>query len=169
MGRPATPDEHAAQCFINAPSIGLKVTFQFMPDEISDSKSANYSDTEIIGRSHPIKGYSSSGARTLSFTLQFYMTDKSQNPLVTATALKSLCYPQYAGSVYPPPPVQVKIGPNIGMWGVLTQCDITYRAPWDPNVQPMMAEVALSFSETGIRAWDTLEIQSFQDVVYLGP
>ena len=169
MGKPATPDEHAEQCYIYAPSIDMKLTFQFMPEEISDSKGANYTETEIVGRSHPIQGYSSSGARTLSFTLQFYQMDADDDPLAMAVDLKSLCYPQYAGSVFPPPPVHVRIGTGIGIWAIMTQCDITYKAPWNANAQPMFVEVSVSFAETGIRAWDVGEIRAFSDTVYLGP
>ena len=169
MGRPATPDRHAGACFIHAPSIGLKLHFQFMPDEISDSKGANFSDTEIIGRSHPIKGYSSSGARLLSFTLQFYQMASDDDIMQRVTDLKSLCYPHYAGSVFPPPPVHVVVGYKIGMWAVLTQCDITYKPPWNNDTDPMFIEVSLSFSEVGLRAWDLNEIRAFEDTVYLGP
>jgi len=137
-----------------------------MPEDVSDSKSSNYNETEIMARSMPLQGYSSSGARQLSFTLQFYSTD-TFDPLDVTIKLRALCYAQYTNTVAPPPVCIVGIG-KIKMRGVMTQCDITYKHPWDVNVKtPMFAEASVTFAETNEVPWSYTEVAAGADMVNL--
>ena len=47
-----------SDCYVNIS--GYKIPMYILPD-ISDGKSAEYSDTPVIGRSTPIKTFSNSG------------------------------------------------------------------------------------------------------------
>jgi len=139
---------------------GNTIKFQFMPEDVSDSKSANYNETEIMARSMPLMGWSSSGARQLSFTLQFYKT-ASYEPLDTCNELRALCYGNYNGQVAPPPVCIVQIG-RVRMKGVMTQCDITYKHPWwtaAGEEKPMYSEVSVTFAEVHETPW------SYKDVI----
>lgn len=148
------------------PMGGTTIKFQFMPEDISDNKSANYNETEILARSHPLMGYSSSGARQLSFTLQFYKTG-TFDPLDVTLKLRALCYAQYADNVSPPPVCIVAIG-KIKMKGVMMNCDITYKHPWDVDEDsPMYAEVSLTFSEVNEVPWSYAEVAAGLDMVSL--
>ena len=112
-------------CYINIS--GYKIPMYILPD-ISDGKSAEYSDTPVIGRSTPIKTFSNSGIRTISWTAQFMITQKnpydnavlsSENPdreirsqtaetnLFYLRLIQSAVYPRSGGSAapYAPPPV----------------------------------------------------------------
>lgn len=136
------------------------IPFQFMPNSISDNKSANYNETPIIARSVPIKSYSHSSSRIISFTLEFFTSPeqgtKLLSPLLLKTridALKALVYPDYGAFITKPPPrCIVHIGAQVAFLGVCKSVNVTYsnKAPWDlnPVVLSHHAKVALSFEET---------------------
>lgn len=83
--------------------------------EISDTKSASYSDETVIGRSFPIKTYSQSDNRSISIQLHYFVTqqkDVSKN-LNDLHAIQSALYPREgdAGTPFVPPPVcKIKCG-----------------------------------------------------------
>jgi len=157
-------DQHAAKSYIKY-SGGI-IRFQIMPEEVRDSKSANYVNTDIVGRSHPIKGYSSSGPRTLSFSIKFYKFKEEDNPLQEANRLRALLYPDYSSGIFPPPLCQVKIG-QIKMQGVAISADISYRYPWDESVSPIFVEVSLTFEETGRKPFSFQEVMNGSDMSYV--
>lgn len=135
------------------------IPFQFMPDSISDNKQANYNDVNIIARSVPVKSYSHSSARQISFTLDFFTAPeagmKVVNPLIIKNridALKALVYPEYSTfSIKPPPRCIVHIGAQLSFLGVCRSVNVTYsnQSPWDlqPVVLAHHAKVALTFEE----------------------
>ena len=59
-----------------------RLTFQFMPEEISDSVTPNWEQIDILGRSEPFQAYSNTSAREFSFDLEFYAVGSgmSQTP-----------------------------------------------------------------------------------------
>lgn len=150
------------------------IHFQSMPTEISDSKLANWTPTTILGRSEPIQGYSDSGPRTVSFSLEFAASvdqgDQSvplvkldepgtnvefspTNYVLEAVAwLQSLVYPDYddtvSGLVKPPPVCVLIIGELIRMRCICKDVNVSWRGPWEPSsLTPMFATVALNFDE----------------------
>src|ERR1035437_5083330 len=87
------------------------IPFQFMPDTIRDSKVAVYNDIAIVGRSSPVKNYSHSGARMISFTLQFFVYPEAGMDNLDTAALTQkialfvfLVFPNYDGFIIKPPP-----------------------------------------------------------------
>lgn len=94
-------------CYISIPGYG-KITMRTLPD-ISDSKSASYSDEPVIGRSFPMKTYSHSENRAISWTAYFLVCEKSdiQKNIKEMRAIQSAVYPRKGGSgaPYAPPPV----------------------------------------------------------------
>ncbi len=143
--------------------IGLPVKdvipFQFMPDSIGDSKSAIYNDVNIIARSMPVKNYSHSAARMISFTLDFFTSPeqgtRAISPLLLKTridACRALLYPDYGFfSIKPPPRCIVHIGAQVAFLGVCKSVNVSYsnQSPWDlqPVVLAHHAKVALTFEE----------------------
>ena len=112
-------------CYINIS--GYEIPMYILPD-ISDGKSAEYSDTPVIGRSTPIKTFSNSGIRTISWTAYFMITQENMNDnaimdsfsparsirsqtaetnLFYLRLVQSAVYPRSGGSAapYAPPPV----------------------------------------------------------------
>lgn len=153
---------------------GGELHFQSMPTEISDSKSANWTPTEILGRSEPLQGYANSGPRVISFTLDFANSaDYGDQPVHGPEAntpggntemepteyvlnavhwLQSLVYPDYddevGGLVKPPPVCALVIGELIRSRVICKDVQVTWRGPWEPDsLTPLFATVALTFEE----------------------
>lgn len=129
------------------------IEFQMMPDGISDAKSANYNHIEIVGRSHPVLGYSSSGPRTISFTLIFFGNPSLEDTTTVAKVSKnlkfllSLVYPDYSSGVKPPHRCVLRLGNQVNMICVVSDVNINYRHLWDENGQPVYAEASVTCIE----------------------
>lgn len=86
------------------------IPMKILPD-ISDSKSASYNDEAIIGRSFPMKTFSHSENRAISWTAYFMVCKEEdiQNNLFYLRAIESAVYPRndLGGAPYAPPPVCV--------------------------------------------------------------
>ena len=108
------------KCYIVTPdgTINLKIV-----PEITDSKSANYQNESIIGRSNPVTNYAYSEPRTISTELTFMITtcqDITDN-LTYLRLIESLVYPGAGngGAPYLPPSVcKIKCGKLLGDDGV---------------------------------------------------
>lgn len=102
-----------SECYIDIPG-AMKIILDNLP-EISDTKSASYSDETVIGRSSPIKTYSQSDNRQISMQLHFIISkpaDVTEN-LKKLRAIQSAVYPREGegGSPFIPPPVcKIKCG-----------------------------------------------------------
>ena len=136
------------------------IPFQFMPNSIRDSKNAVYNDIPIIARSVPVKNYSYSGARTISFTLEFFASPEAGpstifSPLIIKTridALRALVYPDYSGFIVKPPPrCIVMVGLQLAFMGICKSVNVNYsnQSPWDlfPVVLAHHATIDLTFEE----------------------
>ena len=135
------------------------IPFQFMPDQLRDSKIAVYNDIAIVGRSSPVKNYSHSGARMISFQLQFFAAPEQGlriiDPIIIKTridALRALVVPDYSGFIIKPPPrCIVNLGLSMAFLGVCKSVNVSYSgaSPWSllPIVLAHHATVDLSFEE----------------------
>lgn len=136
---------------------GGSMKLQFMPDTITDSKRANFTDYVILGRSSPLKGYQNGPSRTIEFTAVFFASPHQENPSPTPGEIKtkvdwlmSLPYPDYSAGIMPPHRCFVQIGENVSLIAVCTAASVTYRKgiPWDLGPGLVHgAEVSLSFEE----------------------
>lgn len=102
-----------ADCYVSIPNFG-KVVFNNLPD-ITDSKSASYSDETVIGRSSPLKTYSQSDNRSISMQIHMFVVEYADIAynLQVLRAFQSAVYPRDGQNVSPfvPPPVcQMKCG-----------------------------------------------------------
>ena len=85
------------------------IPMRIIPD-ISDSKGAQYSDEPIFGRSSPMKTYSHSENRTISWSATFIVC-RELDPLINLSylrAIQSAVYPRVeniGSAPYAPPPV----------------------------------------------------------------
>lgn len=97
--------------FGSSGSSGRKIIANALPD-ISDSKSATYSDENVAGRSSPYKVYGYSSARSISFTFHFYNTTRTDfdTNMANLRALTSCAYPREATDQLPyQPPTVCKL------------------------------------------------------------
>lgn len=127
-------------CWIFIPNWG-KYTLPILP-EISDSKSATYSDEPGIGRSMTMKAYSHSDNRTINMKIHLIVRkqDDVLFNLQVMRGIQSACYPRVDNtgtSPYLPPPIcQIKVGRLLGdnpLCVVLKNYSVNYPSdvPWD--------------------------------------
>lgn len=112
-----------------------RIIFQYMPEAFTESKSVNYQDVDIIGRSEPVLGYRSSGARIFNIVLTLVA---GETPDVVFDVIRPLwlvrswAYPNYTDTKVPNIPARLVF--VVGSWliqqVVLLRYDITYKAPW---------------------------------------
>lgn len=134
-----------------------RVEFQLMPESIGESKSANYDQIPILGRSLPYLGYAHSGARMCSLQMSFHALGSDWTPvwvLAQVRFLESLAYPDYvAGITYPPHRVMLIIGEAIGMTCVVTNVTTNWTGPWAitdaSEAYSHHADVSVDFMEWG--------------------
>lgn len=135
-----------------------RLHFQLMPDTITESKSANYEEIPIIGRSLPLLGYTNSTARQVSLSLSFaaLKRDGEYSPegiLKKVRWLESKVYPHYDGIwVLPPHRLLLVIGKALAMTCVMSSCTTTHMKPWNVagvDARPFRVQVDCSFIEWG--------------------
>lgn len=149
-GGPLVPIEN---CYIDIPynySDGpvlagnpvFRLKMKVLP-EISDSKSANYSDEPLMGRSFPLKTYSHSDNRAISMTIHMIVSepeDLTYN-LRALRAIQSAVYPRHSfgDAPYVPPPVcKIRCGRLLAesdLCVVLKQYTVKFptEVAWDEN------------------------------------
>lgn len=98
------------ECYI---IVGDEIIVMNNLPEISDTKSATYSNEAIMGRSFPLYTYSHSNERTITMQLHFFVVDEEdvQENLDNLRILQSAVYPREGGAIGTPftPPVVCRI------------------------------------------------------------
>jgi hypothetical protein len=145
-----------------------RLEFQMFPEEITDTKNAEWAAVPIIGRAEPYRVYASSGPRSISLTLHFFAsTDQDDtgvpdDVLQAVAFLRSLVYPDLRdGIVIPPPVVLLIIGRTFDLRGIVESYSATYREPWElPDIVPHRAEVQLTIAEVNLIPPTSTQIRS---------
>jgi hypothetical protein len=112
--------------------------FQYFPERISDTKSANYSTREVPGASHPLYTFINGGARIISFDAIFCSDERPEEDIDVLGALQGLVtverrdtvdiaaaiawlrqylYPKYESNIAKNPDLLVVYLPNSGIVG----------------------------------------------------
>lgn len=93
-------------CYIWIVDLGVQINMRILPD-ISDSKGANYADENAIGRSFPIKNYSYSENRSISWTIHMMVCQEGDQDQIMndLRALEACVYPTQDETPYAPPPI----------------------------------------------------------------
>ena len=100
------------------------------PNEFSDSNNGNFSALSILGRSVDHQIYNSS-SRSVSVTLNLHeelCTDYSYIHSLVA-AIESAAYPGYNGGIVQVPTIQLVIGSQFKIRGILQSCSAVWKAP----------------------------------------
>lgn len=152
-------------CYIELPGFG-KVVMNNLPD-LSDSKSASYSDQSIIGRSFPLKTFSHSENRSINWGLHLFVTKQAdiggnlvpnqesiQGNLAIMRVLESCVYPRDSGTGPYTPPLICKLfcGELLSRQGpicaVLKSYSVKFPSDvaWDEaTLTPYKIDIDLSF------------------------
>lgn len=93
-------------CYIACYDLGFQINMKILPD-LSDSKSANYADETAIGRSFPIKNYSYSENRSISWTIHMMVCKEGdqEDMMIDLRNLEACVYPTNDETPYAPPPI----------------------------------------------------------------
>ena len=125
-----------------------------IPEDISDSYSANYGDMNALGRSSPMVDYANGGPREISFSIMLRedKTPAGMDIVDVVNEFKSLAYPEYADVGYVEPPViKFYLGDIFDLRGVCTSVDVNWEGPYGDSKRGRdtfyQAEVSLSFTE----------------------
>ena len=107
---------------IDADTGPQQIEFFILPD-ITDTKSANYQDENIMGRATTVKSYDSSGVRAVSMELHFIALKQAdiQTNLGNLRLLQAAVYPrpgQNQAPYLPPPICQITCGKLLGDNGI---------------------------------------------------
>lgn len=125
---------------------GSQIAIRIIPEEVSDSTSSQWEEVVPRGRSNPIYGYSSSGPRTVSYTIQLHDDYLPDGILTTVNQLRALTYPAYSGGSISPPKCLVRVGGNIKFTGICKEVSVTWQKPLRDGYY-INAEVSLTFDE----------------------
>jgi hypothetical protein len=154
-------------CYIIVPG-AMTIILDNLP-EISDSKSASYSDETVIGRSSPIKTYSQSDNRSISMQLHFVISKPSDvtDNLKKLRAIQSAVYPREGegGSPFVPPPVcKIKCGKLLSDRGELCVILKSYSVKFPTEVS-WVADAQIG-TESNIFTPMKFDVDTTWDVVY---
>lgn len=126
-----------------------KIVVDLIPEEVSDATQGQYDEVVPRGRSNPIYGYSTSGPRTVSFTVQLhddYCPGNHGSIVNYVNRLRALAYPAYNGGSISSPKCLVRVGDMINFTGVCKEVSVTWKKPYRDGFY-LNAEVSLSFDE----------------------
>ena len=155
---PATVLSSEAFCYLIDLETSDRVSFQLMPESFGESKSANYDQIPILGRSLPYLGYANSSSRATSLTMQFHALGDPYTPqwvVQQVRFLESLVYPDYEGGfAYPPHRVMLVMGEAMGMVCVATNVTTGWLGhPWKVSgteAYPFGVDVTIDLLEWGM-------------------
>lgn len=133
-------------CFITNLNTGTVIEFGLLsPDEVSDSNSANFEDISIRGRSSPLKGYDSTGPRSISFSIELAADLCPQGLVQTVRRMQALLYPHQQTVIVQPRCLFV-LGDFLNITGVPQSVDVVWKKPYT-NGMYRFADVSFSMSE----------------------
>ncbi len=138
---------------------GERLMFQFNPSEIVDDKSTAYATVRIPGMSHPRYQFVAGEPRKISFQIKLFKGPVAKN----VAWLRSLCYPEHAGTMLKNAPHKVMLVYGDlypGVVGILKQVKARYLGLFDrDSLLPQQAEVDIAFEEVVDRSIDFSEVR----------
>jgi hypothetical protein len=133
----------------------IEITYFDTEAPIADTSTPNYSDTDVIGRGELYKHWVSTANKEIQIGFQFQVQEEGvralrREVLYPARFIDKLKHPVYdpgAELSYAPPPVLLRFGNLFLIRALVTQADIQWKAPFEPdNMLPHGAEVQTTFT-----------------------
>lgn len=129
------------------------IDFPVYPEEISDSRKANYTTMpDILYQYEPWQLYNSSGPRTNTYLFHFHRDmwtgdhrDGKANELIRYC--ESNCYPEFNGSAVNVPTVTLYIAGSPLIHGVMTQVDTKWDGPIGLDGYYLNCELSITITE----------------------
>lgn len=129
------------------------IDFPVYPEEISDSRKANYTTMpDLLYQYEPWQLYNSSGPRTNTYLFHFHRDmwtgdhrDGKANELVRYC--ESNCYPEFNGSAVNVPTVTLYIAGSPLIHGVMTQVDTKWDGPIGLDGYYLNCELSITITE----------------------
>jgi hypothetical protein len=147
-----------------------RIDFRYTFDSFDDTKSANYGEINVIGRSEPILGYSGSGPRIFNIPLIFAHAGATGagglgiNPYQThweevirpVWLVRSWLYPDYSNPMRPnvPPILLLVMGSWLSQRCVARSASVRYHGPWGRGRGIVKGEFGDNMYETGSIQFD---------------
>lgn len=131
-----------------------RITYVDWESGVQENASPNYADTDVVGRAELYKNWISTSNREITITFKFRVQDAGRaainnEVIYPARFLDKLKYPVYdpgAELQYAPPPVLLRIGELLHVRAVVTNADITWMEPFEPDtLLPHGADVPCTF------------------------
>lgn len=112
-----------------------RIYFKYTFKQFEESKSANYAEINVMGRSEPILGYAGSGPRMFTIPLVFAATEQNfhfSQVIAPVWLIRSWLYPDYNTTQQPqtPPPLLLVMGRWLSQRVVARSATIRYHGPW---------------------------------------
>lgn len=129
------------------------IDFPVYPEEISDSRKANYTTMpDLLYQYEPWQLYNSSGPRTNTYLFYFHRDmwtgdhrDGKANELIRYC--ESNCYPEFNGSAVNVPTVTLYIAGSPLIHGVMTQVDTKWDGPIGLDDYYLNCELSITITE----------------------
>lgn len=112
-----------------------RIYFKYTFNQFEETKSANYAEVNIMGRSEPMLGYAGSGPRIFTLPLVFAATEQNfhfSQVIAPIWLIRSWLYPDYNTTQQPktPPPLLLVMGSWLSQRVVARSATIRYHGPW---------------------------------------
>lgn len=153
-------------CYLYNMLTDEKIIFKTLPESVSESYSADWQMTDIMGRSAPYAAYIGSAARTVSYSVTLMRDILGSSFKSTVERCIRLVYPKYVnGGVVAPPFCYVRFGGMISMFAIVNDVSVewsgsiighTYgstvknKTNFDAN-ENLYSQADISFSFTELR------------------
>lgn len=137
--------------------------FKFhIPQSFSESYPVSWSSPgNVLGRTAPVLGYESTGARSIALDLHLYAGEGYYKPSSSSdnvdyveklhedlAFLESLEYPDYSSAIIEPPPVVLlSLGESVKIKGVIQGLNIVHSRPFDSKNRAMSAHVSFTVTQ----------------------
>ena len=134
-------------CTLSSDELG-GIAFPCFPETFNDSRQANYTPQNPIGRSEPFQIYQNSGPRVVSVSFRMHREMCHSTSIDEIVAFVFACtYPLGQGDNHITPRVTLTIGNNCKITGII---DSTVSADWGETIlqDNKYSTVTLSFSVT---------------------
>lgn len=136
--------------FIKNLVTGTQIGFMSVPSSVQETLNVVMNQITIQGRSDPVFFYSSSGPRSLTFTLSVF-DDLTPNGIVpTANSIRALAYPAYNGYAIEAPKVYIRLGKFLSMFGYTESIMINWQPTPIADQTYQYADITFTLNQTVI-------------------